>query len=157
MSIALVGSGLFAKDTKEISEICPYSLMTIIDDLKRDEGLRLKPYKDSEGFLTIGYGTLIEDISEEEAEWLLTHRFDIIMLEAHRQFKWLSGLSGNRREAILNMAYNLGVPRLKQFKNMIAALEDEDYSLAADEALDSKWARQVGSRAVRIAAKLRQG
>jgi len=131
--------------------------MTIIDDLKRDEGLRLKPYKDSEGYLTIGYGTLIEDISEEEAEWLLTHRFNEIKSEAYIAFPWIHRMSENQADAILNMAYNLGVPRLKLFKNMIAAIEDEDYSLAADQALDSKWARQVGSRAVRIAAKLRQG
>ena len=50
--------------------------MGIIDDLKRDEGFRAKPYHDSEGKLTIGYGTLIEDgLSEEEAELLLNHRF----------------------------------------------------------------------------------
>lgn len=141
--------------------------MTIIDDLKRDEGLRLKPYKDSseengyscseKGLLTIGYGTLIEDISEKEAEWLLESRLSETRHEVIDNFDWYEGLNDDRQDAILNMAYNLGVPRLKLFKNMIAAIEDEDYPRAADEALDSKWARQVGSRAVRIAEKLRQG
>lgn len=131
--------------------------MSLINDLKRDEGLSLTPYRDSEGLLTIGYGTLIEEISEVEALWLLNHRFELIKTEAFDKFDWLTSLSDNRRSAILNMTYNLGVPRFSGFEKMIAAIEDEDYALAADEALDSKWARQVGARAERIAEKLRQG
>jgi len=131
--------------------------MSIIEDLKRDEGLKLKPYRDSEGLLTIGYGTLIEEISTEEAEILLIHRFEKISKEAFDKFPWLHDLSGHRQDAILNMAYNLGVPRLRQFKKMIAAIEAGDYETSAREALDSKWANQVKGRAIRIAEKIRLG
>ena len=89
--------------------------MSVIDDLKRDEGFRAKPYRDSEGLLTIGYGTLIEDgITEEEAGILLGHRADRIWSEGSKP------ASMSRRQSRLAGAPN---------------------------ALDSKWARQVGRRA----------
>jgi lysozyme len=54
------------------------------------------------------------------------------------------------------MALNLGWPRLSAFRNMLAALQAMDYATAAREALDSKWAKQVGARAERIAALYRE-
>ena len=126
-------------------------------DLKRDEGFRSKPYHDSEGYLTIGYGTLLKKgISKEEAGLLLGCRMREILTElkarAPVQFNLLPR---HVRRALGNMAYNLGVPRLLQFKCMWRALENEDFSKAADEALKSKWARQVGQRAERISTLIR--
>ena len=60
------------------------------------------------------------------------------------------------QRALANMAFNLGVPRLSQFKNMLSALEKGDYNVAAKEALDSNWAKQVGDRANRIAKVFRE-
>ena len=130
--------------------------MNVIDDLKRDEGFRAKPYRDSEGLLTIGYGTLIEDgITEEEAGILLGHRANRIWSEGHDAFPWLRRVPEDAQRGLLNMAYNLGIPRLRGFRRMLAALEAGEYGQAADEALDSKWARQVGRRAERIAGLFR--
>ena len=125
-------------------------------DLKKDEGFRSRPYRDTEGLLTIGYGTLLENgISAEEAELLLIHRVKIILEELDSKVP--IELPPTVQLAVANMAYNLGVPRLLGFKKMWKAIAIKDYETAAKEALDSKWARQVGSRAERIAEMIRRG
>ena len=128
-----------------------------VKDLKRHEGLCLEPYHDSEGYLTIGYGTLLDKITEEEAAFLLRHRCEKIMKEVDRNIYVAGGLPYWPRRAIINMAYNLGYPRLRGFKKMWNHLGDENWEKAADEALDSKWALQVGKRAREVAAMIRQG
>ena len=62
-----------------------------------------------------------------------------------------------RQAVLIDMMFNLGSPRFKQFKKMIQALEDNDYSRASFEMLDSKWAVQVGNRANYLAEKMKQG
>ena len=130
----------------------------IIRDLKRDEGFKSKPYKDTVGKLTIGYGRNLDDvgISQREAEELL--RYDVTV--ANREllsFSWYDDLTTNRKRALINMMYNLGFTKFRKFKKMIAAFEREDYYGAAYEATNSKWATQVGVRASRIEALIRQG
>ena len=130
----------------------------VIQDLKRDEGFRSKPYRDTVGKLTIGYGRNLNDvgINKEEAEELLRH--DIIV--ANREllsFYWYDDLTSCRRRALINMVFNLGFTKFRKFKKMVAAFEAEDYSLAADEVLDSDWSKQVGDRANRIADLIRLG
>ena len=131
---------------------------SIIQDLKRDEGFRSKPYKDSVGKLTIGYGRNLDDMGINKAEAKQFLLQDIaeacVSLSA---FYWYNRLSKNRKRALINMMFNLGATKFRKFKKMIAAFEACNYSLAADEALDSKWAKQVGSRAERIADLIRQG
>ncbi len=130
----------------------------VIQNLKRDEEFRGKPYRDTVGKLTIGYGRNLDDvgISEKEAEELL--RYDIIV--ANREllsFYWYDNLTSCRKRALINMMFNLGFTKFRKFKKMIKAFEAEDYELAADEALDSLWAKQVGERATRIADLIRHG
>jgi len=123
-----------------------------------DEGYRQHPYKCSANKLTIGVGRNIEDngISKEEALYLL--RNDIMEVRVSlMRFSWFNRLDDARQDAILNMAFNLGIPRFLSFKKMIEALIEMDYELAADEALDSKWATQVGERADRIARIIKHG
>ena len=130
----------------------------LLADLKRDEGFRARPYRDSEGLLTIGYGTLIEaGISAAEAETLLASRLSDILAELDRRWPLAREVPAPVARGLCNMAYNLGVPRLLGFERMWAALAAGDYERAADEALDSKWARQVGARAARVAALIREG
>lgn len=130
----------------------------LLADLKRDEGFRAKPYRDGEGFLTIGYGTLIEEgITEAEAETLLVSRLADIVAELERRRPLVREVPAPVARALRNMAYNLGVPRLMGFERMWAALAAADYETAAAEALDSRWARQVGARATRVAALIREG
>ena len=134
--------------------------MGLKEDLIRDEGLRLKPYVDTVGKLTIGIGRNLDDrgITEDEAMMLLDNDIEIVRREliAITSDLWYL-LPDDIHRALLNMAFNLGVPRLMKFKKMWTALKFVDYGKAADEALDSKWARQVGDRAERIATLIRNG
>lgn len=130
----------------------------LIEQLARDEGLRLRPYKCSAGKLTIGFGRNLEDngISREEAEQMLQNDIDDVVreLQTIKQYNYLDPI---RQTVLANMAYNLGVPTLKKFRNMLANISLGDYSNAAKEMLNSKWARQVGDRATRLAEIMRTG
>ena len=107
-----------------------------------------KPYKDPHGLLTIGYATLIEDgISEEEADMLLRHRLTNVASELIARVPWSDRLETSIQLTLLDMAYNMGVPRLMGFKNMWAALKNGDYKQAGAEVLDSAYARQLPNRA----------
>ena len=131
----------------------------LVRDLVRDEGMRLKPYTDTVGKVTIGVGRNLDDvgISEDEALAMLDADIDRSMADLDRTLPWLFERPEPVRRALVNMCFNLGWPRLSGFRNMLDALEAGDYDRAAAEALDSRWARQVGARAERIAALFREG
>lgn len=131
----------------------------LVKMLEQDEGFKPKPYRCSAGKLTIGYGRNLEDkgLSREEASYLLHEDIRDAIKFLDQQLPWWKSLDGEaRQEALVNMAFNLG-GRLLGFKKMLAALKSKDYGRAADEALDSKWAGQVGQRAQRIARAFREG
>lgn len=141
-------------------------MTTLFNQLKIDEGcVKNKsglhiPYRDSEGYLTIGYGALIDEdkgggLYEEEAEFILRNRIKLTERELLNKYPWMSVLTPPQWEAVTNMAFNLGVPTFSQFKNMLASLEARDFEAAAEHAKDSKWYRQVGKRADRIIEKIR--
>lgn len=130
--------------------------------VKEAEGFREKPYKCPAGKLTIGYGFNIEDrgIPEEVAEFWLKHELESCVKELQGKLagRPLVKTLGSVRGAILtDMAFNMGVPRLLTFKKMFAALDAGDYEKAADEMLDSKWAKQVKGRAVKLSEVMRTG
>lgn len=132
-------------------------LAQLASDLRRDEGLRLKPYHDSVGLLTIGYGRNLDDrgISMSEAETLLANDITEAIANLDNRWPWWSAMPAPARLALANMAFNLGIGRLGKFKRMIRALEAGDFNTGALEALDSRWAAQVGARAQRIATLFR--
>lgn len=135
-------------------------LYTMIEEeLIRDEGLKLKPYMCPAGKLTIGIGRNIEDvgISEDEALYLLRNDIENCNTDLTEMGFQFYNFSPNRWRVLVNMRFNLGPNRFRQFKKMIAALRDGDYEKAADEMMDSKWARQVGDRANRLAKMMREG
>lgn len=128
-------------------------------ELERDEELRLKPYRDSLGNLSIGIGRNLDDegISRHEALMMLANDIDkrVRLLDEH--LPWWRSLDEVRSRVIVNMCFNLGIGGLLGFRRMLAALKAGDYDTAADEMADSKWARQVGDRAVRLVAMMRAG
>jgi len=146
------------KAAQDAEETAKSSLSIAKRLIKEHEGCELKPYKDTVGKLTIGYGRNLDDrgITIHEAELLLETdlRFALQDAEAIAGPCWFA-LSASRRAVIIDMVYNLGRSRLEGFKAMWAALRSEDYDLAAKEMLDSKWARQVGRRAVNLADRMR--
>ena len=130
----------------------------LADLLIEHEGIAPLPYLDSEGVLTCGIGrNLTEPLSETAMGFLLLE--SITGAEAALDSvlpKWRE-FDEARKLALLDMAYNLGQHRLSKFKRMISCINDGDWDGAAREALDSKWRRQVGRRAVKIARMLRDG
>lgn len=132
-------------------------LLALIQQVQGHEGLRLEPYRDSVGALTIGYGTNIEHISEEEADLLLGHRLNVAFVECSRTFPWFRTLDSVRQAALTNATYNLGLTRLLTFRRMIAALAAKDYDAAARELLDSEAARKAPGRYAELAGMVRSG
>jgi len=139
-------------------------LETLKQELRRDEGLpggkpALKPYVDTVGKMTIGYGRNLTDvgITTLEAEDMLEHDAVSALGELGFAFPWFAALDAVRQRALVNMCVNLGLPRLRGFHKMLAALQRGDYDTAAVELLDSRYARQVGARAVRLAQMIRKG
>lgn len=123
-------------------------------DLLRDEGLRLKPYADSLGIETIGIGRNLRDvgISEDEARYMLANDIAKVEAQLNAELPWWVSRSEDCQRAIANMAFQLGVHGLEQFKNMLACLQAGDYNGAKLAALDSQWARQTPERAARVVA-----
>ena len=121
--------------------------------------MRTKPYLDSEGILTIGVGRNLEDkgLSEDEVMYLLKGDIDDALQECQRLIPNWRVMNGVRKQVMVNMAFNLGMPRLLGFKRMMAALRIGDYEKAAIEMKDSKWARQVGDRALELAEMMDRG
>ena len=127
--------------------------------IKSHEGVRMTPYIDTVGKCTIGVGRNLTDrgLTVEEVELLFETDF---RLAKHILDIWLAdwqSYPASVQMALLSMAFNLGGPRLSGFVKMRAALIDHDYEEAARQALDSRWAKQVGSRADEIAKLIGEG
>ncbi len=124
------------------------------------EGCVSHAYQDSAGTWTIGFGRMIDQrlgggITEDEAHMLLVNDIERTDRELRTAFKWFRRLDDRRRAAIVDMAFNLGLSRFGRFTRMIAHLGHGEFDEAARDALDSKWARQVGKRAHDIADMIR--
>lgn len=130
-----------------------------IEQLKRHEGYRDMPYRDSVGKLTIGYGHNLDDnpITKHSATCILLEDLKVEERRLLRLMPLYNNLHGARRAALLNMAFNMGSHGLLRFRRMWAAIARQDWETAAKEALDSKWATQVGSRAEELAEQIRTG
>ncbi|ODN41151.1 glycoside hydrolase family protein [Piscirickettsia litoralis] len=130
----------------------------LIDSLKESEGVRFKPYRDTVGKLTIGVGRNLDDlgISDDEANYLLNNDIERVLDQCTSLPYWLS-LNDERKAVIAEMLFNLGLSGVKKFKNMSAALKENNFDKAAAEMLNSKWANQVGNRAVRLANRMKLG
>ena len=135
----------------------------LIEQLKVDEGFEQFVYKDTVGIETIGYGRNLKDVgvTREEAEHLLANDVNKAMKELEKLLKARNirpgSISGERFAALTNMMFNLGYGRLNGFERMWTEISRGDWSAAAREAKDSKWATQVGARADRICEVLING
>ena len=132
----------------------------IKEQLVRHEGLRLKPYRCTAGKLTIGIGRNLDDcgISQSEAYLMLIN--DIMNCEKQLQAKIpdiYNGLDEVRKSVLLNMCFNLGINGLLGFKNTLAFVKAGDWERAANNMLVSKWAKQVGRRAIELSELMRKG
>lgn len=139
--------------------VMKYDMTSLEDQLIDHEGLELKPYQCTADKLTIGVGRNIEDrgITEDEARYLLKNDIKIVEDELLEKKPVVAGLDAVRQRVLVDMGFNLGIPTLLKFQNMWAAIEEEDFERAADEAMDSRWAKQVGRRAERLCQAMATG
>lgn len=133
----------------------------LIDLIKQHEGFVEHAYKDSEGYLTIGYGRLIDErlgggISAREAEYLLMNDINQV-IETAKKYTFWPNLNEPRKAVIVSMLFNLGQPRFDKFRKTKDAIHAGDYETAANEMLDSMWRKQVGHRAEHLAEMMRTG
>lgn len=132
-------------------------LAKIRASLIKHEALKLKPYLDSVGKITIGIGYNLSDRGMP-IEWV-NNQFveDVDYLEvAFSHFPWWKQLNTDRQIVLIDMAF-MGFKRFLGFVNLISALEKHDYHLAADAMLDSEWAEEVKNRAIQLAEGMRLG
>ena len=131
----------------------------LIEQLKRHEGLRLTPYKCTADKWTIGVGRNLEDvgISEQEAEMLLQNDIQRASSQLTQTFPWTLELDEVRLAALINFTFNVGIGTVSKFKNAMALLKTKNYDMAADEFLNSRWAKQVGNRAIEVTEQIRTG
>ena len=129
----------------------------IKNDLIRDEGLKLYPYKCTAGKLTIGVGRNIEDngITKDEAMYLLGNDIARCQAELSKAISFYDRLDDSKKSILINMCFNMGISRLIGFKRMLAAMAIGDWATAAHEMANSTWAFQVGDRAKRLMEQMR--
>lgn len=125
--------------------------------LVKHEGIKALPYRDTVGKLTIGIGRNLEDVglSTEECVHLLKNDIKTTQSDA-REFLWFGELEDGRKLVVLSMIFNMGVKKFRGFRKFIAAMEDKNYALAADEMMSSLWAKQVGARALELSDLMRE-
>ncbi len=133
--------------------------MDLREQLIRDEGLRLKPYYDSMGKITVGVGRNLTDkgLSPDEVDYLLDNDIREARLGVLEALPWTMGLDEPRFSVLVNMAFNLGLRGLLEFRKTLEAVARADYAAAAKEMLNSVWAEQVGERARRLAQQMAKG
>jgi|TARA_R110000787_G_scaffold35837_1_gene91782 lysozyme len=143
------------------------------------EGIVLSVYQDHLGINTVGIGRNLDDrgitdgellfmnktmddiydngLTEEEAYYLCMNDIAIVEKELLASKPIVNRLNAVRQMILIDMAFNMGVPRLMQFKNMWLAIEKVNYLLACEEMIDSRWAGQVGSRAMKLSVAMKNG
>ena len=146
----------------------------------KSEGLLLEVYQDTLGIDTIGVGRNLEDrgitkeeldaldipnietvyqhgITESDAMFLLENDVQIVEEELLKAHPCIAELDAVRQLVLVDMAFNMGVPRLCKFKKMWAGVHEGDFRTAAKEMLDSRWAIQVKSRSHKLAHAMHHG
>ena len=132
---------------------------TLLEQLIDHEGLRLKPYTDTVGKLTIGVGRNLDDvgITSDEAMILLKNDVQRTIDSLDRRLDWWRNLNASRQRALISMAFNLGIGGLLKFKMALSAMQKGRWLEAQEEMLNSKWATQVGRRAETLAQTMFTG
>jgi len=137
------------------------------DTLKIDEGVKYEIYNDHLGYPTFGIGHLVVESDEEHGKPVGTPVTEdrvnsvfekdvaIMIDEARKIFPNLDELPEEAQQVIVNMTFNMGRPRLSQFKKFIAGVNAGDWNKAAVEMMDSRWAKQVGARAERLRDRIK--
>ena len=136
-------------------------MQKLLDMLKRHEGVESHVYRCSAGFETIGAGRNISKsglgLSDDEVDYLLENDIVRVIKELSSEYPWFKDLDDVRKDAIIDISFNLGATRLRGFKRALAAMDAADYKTASLEFLDSKWSRDVKGRSAELAYMIEMG
>ena len=136
-------------------------------ELEYDEGCKYEIYLDHLGLPTFGIGHLVTEddpehgqevgtaVSEERVIEVFEKDVQVTIDECKKLYDDWFDLPEEAQLIIANMMFNMGRPRLSQFKGMKAGVDARDWNQAADEMVDSKWYRQVTNRADRLVTRMR--
>jgi len=137
------------------------------EELKIDEGVKYEIYLDHLNLPTFGIGHLIRDtdmeygqavgtkVTEDRVNECFASDTSSVLKDCETLFSSFYDLPEEVQLIIANMMFNMGKPRLSGFKKFIAAIENKDWSVAAKEMINSRWYRQVTSRAERLVNRMR--
>ena len=133
----------------------------LIEMLKRHEGVRSHVYLCSAGYETIGVGRNIANtgmgLFDDEVDYLLENDIARVIKELSSEYPWFTDLDDVRKDAIIDISFNLGATRLRGFRRALAAMDAADYTTASLEFLDSKWSRDVKGRSTELAYMIETG
>lgn len=136
-------------------------------ELEYDEGCKYEIYLDHLGLPTFGIGHLVTEddpehgqevgttVSEERVKEVFEKDVEITIGECKKLYDDWDDLPEEVQLIIANMMFNMGRPRLSQFKGMKRGVDARDWNAAADEMVDSKWYQQVTNRAQRLVDRMR--
>ena len=133
----------------------------LLEMLKRHEGVESHVYRCSAGYETIGVGRNISKsglgLSDDEVDYLLENDIVRVVKELSSEYPWFNDLDDVRKDAIIDIGFNLGATRLRGFRRALAAMDAADYKTASLEFLDSKWSRDVKGRSTELAYMIEMG
>ena len=123
--------------------------------IMEEEGFRAYPYRDTDGGVTIGFGTnFAQGITRHEAQYLMRGRLVAHIRGLEKAWPVFVEQPVNVQAALADMAYQLGVGGVLQFRDMLACLEAGDVQCAHDAALDSLWSDETPDRAARVTDRM---
>ena len=141
------------------------NLEAMKEEIKQEEGYSNKVYFDHLGYGTIGYGHLVKPLDNfvegkvydnKELEKIFEYDFKISLQDMETITKDLD-IVDQAKEILVLMLYQLGRTKVLKFKRMFEALRKKDYDSAANEMLDSLWAKKhTPARAERLANRMRK-
>lgn len=119
----------------------------------------LDVYTDTTGHISVGIGRNLADKGIRPDEMWLMYKNDLkeAEQELYNKWPWMVGLDQVRTEVMINMSFNMGITVLSQFKNTVNYIKAGDYEKAAYGMRHSKWYKQVGERAERLAVMMQTG
>ena len=126
--------------------------MALLERIKHHEGFRSRPYKCSQGHLTVGYGAAIKDLELDEdiAEMILIRQIDKRTKQIIKKFPWWKSAEDDVKDVVVEMVFQIGLSGFSNFKLTIDHLENKRYGKASAEMLLSKWAKQTPNRAIEL-------
>jgi len=129
----------------------------IADLLLKHEGYRRFTYRDTVGKLTVGIGRNLEDrgITKDEALYLLENDIKDFTEQLSERLYWFDAAPDKVKLVLTDMGFNLGIAGLLTFKNTLEHIKNGEYVTASKEMLLSKWANQVGQRAIELSEILK--